>query len=420
MSSDLAIEVKSLEKVYRIYDKPQDRFNQFFFGKYKNFYTEFSALKDVSFNVRKGQTIAIIGKNGSGKSTVLQIIAGTLNATSGECKVNGKVAALLELGSGFNPEFSGVDNVFLYGSILGISREEMNEKFSSIKDFADIGDFINQPVKTYSSGMYARLAFSVAIHVDPQILIVDEALSVGDVFFQQKCNIYMKEKMKEATKILVTHDMSTVAKMADYVIVLEKGRIVYEGNPLKAIEFYIKSLHNEVFQYNSEASTSFKINHSEWNSVSEKDLSGAMNARIKSYNFKVNNEQYKGYITKGDLLEVSFLFETNRKMGQMIYGYLVNDKYGNSVFGENTLSSEIVIYEVDIGLHEVKFAVVWPEIREGTYTVTLGIGEGDHEFNHVIQCWAHNIISLNNVNPNITIHGLFNNKIIEVAARRVK
>ncbi|MGO4788189.1 ABC transporter ATP-binding protein [Paenibacillus sp. 2KB_20] len=422
MSSECAIEVVDLKKVYRVYEKPQHRFKQFI-NKSKRYYSEFTALDNVSLRVLKGQTVAIIGKNGSGKSTLLQIVAGTLAATSGYYNVQGKIAALLELGSGFNPEFSGIDNIYLYGSILGLTREEMKSKLNSICDFADIGDFVYQPVKTYSSGMYARLAFAVAIHVDPEILIVDEALSVGDIFFQQKCNIYMKEKMKHATKILVTHDMSTVAKMADYVFILEKGRVVYEGEPLKAIEHYIKSLHNEVYQYNEEVNVSLSAEsdfEDNWVPVNENDLAGALDARITKYSVSVNEEDYKGYISRNDVLKISFIFEAKKTLNQVIYGYLVNDKYGNSVFGENTLSSDQFTYSVDPGVHLITITFKWPEIREGAYTVTLGIGEGNHEFNHVIQCWAHNIISLNNVNPNLSVHGLFNNKILDIETRRLQ
>ncbi|MCA3796129.1 MAG: ABC transporter ATP-binding protein, partial [Burkholderia sp.] len=231
MSSDLAVSVKDLSKVFHIYDSPRARLLQMLFGARKQYYREFWALRDISFDIARGETIGIVGHNGSGKSTLLQVISGTLSPSAGHVETNGKVAALLELGSGFNPEFTGRENVMLYGQILGMSEEELEEKYPAIVEFSEIGDFVNQPLKTYSSGMYVRLAFSVAIHVNPDILIVDEALSVGDALFQAKCMAVMKKLMDRGTTLLfVSHDPGSVKALCNRAILLDHGNMLAAGS----------------------------------------------------------------------------------------------------------------------------------------------------------------------------------------------
>src|SRR5690349_16399189 len=222
IDADVALRVRDVSKMYRIYDNPQDRLKRMLFRRRRDSYGhEFWALRDVSFEVKKGQAIGVLGRNGSGKSTLMQIIAGTLAPTAGDVWVNGRVSALLELGSGFNPEFTGRENVFLNGAILGIPREEMERRFDDIAAFADIGEFIDQPVKMYSSGMFVRLAFAVQACLEPDVLIVDEALAVGDVFFTQKCFRRMGELIDRGTAVvLVTHDVAAVSQFCQQVMVL--------------------------------------------------------------------------------------------------------------------------------------------------------------------------------------------------------
>ena len=232
MSSDhdIVLSVKNVSKCFEMYEKPVHRLYQTLCAGRKKFYKEFWALKDISFDVHRGECVGIIGRNGAGKSTVLQIITGTLAPTSGEVKVNGRIAALLELGSGFNPEFTGHENVYLNGAILGLSKEEIDKRYDDILAFADIGDFIDQPVKTYSSGMMVRLAFAVQVMVDPDVLIVDEALAVGDMFFQQKCLHYMKRLCERGcTLLFVSHSLGTVRSLCQRAILLRGGRIVCDG-----------------------------------------------------------------------------------------------------------------------------------------------------------------------------------------------
>lgn len=226
MSSDFAICVKNVTKTYQIYDKPQDRLKQSLWRGRKQFYSEFKALDDVSLEVKKRETVGIIGGNGSGKSTLLQIICGTLAPTAGTVEVNGRVAALLELGSGFNPEFTGRENVYMNASILGLSREEIDAKYDEILAFADIGAFVDQPVKTYSSGMVVRLAFAVIAHVDADILVVDEALSVGDAVFTQKCMRFIRLFQARGTLLFVSHDIGAVQNLCRSAIWLAHGTSV--------------------------------------------------------------------------------------------------------------------------------------------------------------------------------------------------
>lgn len=248
-STDIAISVRNVSKMYPLYAQPSDRLKQslwyalpgFLRGQPRQFYREFWALRDISFEVKKGETVGIIGRNGSGKSTLLQIIAGTLTPTSGEVQVNGRVAALLELGSGFNPEFTGRENVYLNGAILGFSREEIDARFDEIAAFADIGEFIDQSVKLYSSGMFARLAFAVSIHLEPNIFIVDEVLAVGDVFFQSRCVRKLDEfREKGGTVLFVTHDIYTIERICTRSIVLHQGRKIFEGSNIDATNIYYK------------------------------------------------------------------------------------------------------------------------------------------------------------------------------------
>jgi lipopolysaccharide transport system ATP-binding protein len=253
-SDDIAIRVTNLSKCYQIYDAPRDRLKQFilprirrfFRRKPKQYFREFWALKDVSFEVKKGETVAIIGRNGSGKSTLLQMICGTLNPTSGSIQTNGRIAALLELGSGFNPEFTGRENVYMNAAVLGLSQAEVDQRFEEITDFAGIGKFIDQPVKTYSSGMSVRLAFAISVCVDPDILVVDEALAVGDAAFQFKCLERLQSLTQSGTTLLfVSHDLSMVKNFCQSAIYLDSGSERAQGSPDEISELYLMDIRDE-------------------------------------------------------------------------------------------------------------------------------------------------------------------------------
>lgn len=259
MSSDNAIEVLGLSKCYQIYDKPRDRLLQMLLGGTgKRFYREFWALQDVSFSIPKGRVYGILGKNGAGKSTLLQILCGTLAASSGEARVAGRISALLELGSGFNPEFTGIENIYMNAQLLGLTRHEVDAKLDKIIAFADIGEHVDQPVKTYSSGMFARLAFSVAIHVDPDILIVDETLSVGDAWFQHKSMARMRKLMESGCTVLfVSHSIDAVRALCDHAIWIDGGRLKMQGNVTEVTNAYMNDVfveHNKIILEANEVS----------------------------------------------------------------------------------------------------------------------------------------------------------------------
>lgn len=242
-SEGIAISVRNLSKTYRLFGHPGDRIKQFCSLGLKQYYREFTALYDVSFEVSKGETIGIIGRNGSGKSTLLQLICGILNPTSGSVRVNGRVAALLELGAGFNPEFTGRENVYFQGALMGFDRAQIDARLDAIAAFAEIGEFIDQPVRTYSSGMFVRLAFSVATHADPDILVIDEALAVGDPSFQKRCYARIREmQARGLTLLLVSHDNELILRLADRVLLLGKGEAQYWGGAREAISFYRQAL----------------------------------------------------------------------------------------------------------------------------------------------------------------------------------
>lgn len=245
--SEYAIQVKDVSKMYKLYDRNRDRLIDAFGLSKTPKYHEHYALQDLNFSVKKGETVGIIGTNGAGKSTILKIITGVLNPTDGQVEINGRISALLELGAGFNMEYTGIENIYLNGTMIGFSREEIDKKLDDILKFADIGDFVYQPVKTYSSGMFVRLAFAVAINIEPEILIVDEALSVGDVFFQAKCYKKFEDFKKLGKTILfVSHDLGSIAKYCDRVVLLNKGTKIAEGNPKQMIGMYKKLLVNQL------------------------------------------------------------------------------------------------------------------------------------------------------------------------------
>lgn len=427
INSSCAIEVKNLSKVYSVYSDNRDRLKEIFSLSGKKYRKEFTALKDINFEVRKGETVAIIGRNGAGKSTLLKVLAGVLTPSRGFVNVSGRITSLLELGVGFNLEYTGIENIYQYGMFYDLGKEEMDKRLDRIIDFADIGDFIDKPLKTYSSGMFARLAFSVMINLDPEILIVDEALSVGDVFFQQKCNIHMKENMKNVTKLLVTHDLNSVVNLAERVIFIEHGQIIFNGDPLTAIELYLKSLHNDLYSndsnekndvnkksdenyYNTNENKEYDLTG--FNKIDSNKLSGRLDVEIISYKAEVNCNPFSGVAKAGDSVTIKIQFMSKKDIKDVIVGYLVNDKYGKNIFGENTLTSGYVVNDLfENNMYFAELSFEWPEIKEDEYFVTIGIGEGKHEMHHVIQCWAHNMFKITNITLDTTLHALFNNKI---------
>lgn len=311
MSSEFSIEVENISKCYRIYDQPSDRLLQMlpFAGRQR--FREFWALKDISFRVRKGEALGIIGRNGSGKSTLLQLICGTLRATSGQIQARGKIAALLELGSGFNPEFTGRENVYLNGALLGLGRAEIDARFDEIADFANIGDFIDQPTKTYSSGMLVRLAFSVSVCIDPDILVIDEALAVGDASFQFKCLGRLETLAEKGTTLLfVSHDMSMVKRFCNTAIYLAKGTLRACGAPETIAEMYLLDMRDEQRRWASGGA----IPVTRKKGVNEARIAfGTTEGEITSAKFNNTGGHYSSF-AYGEMVDIAIYFRVSKSI----------------------------------------------------------------------------------------------------------
>ncbi len=420
-----AITLDSITKTYRLYKRNSDRIKETFHPLRKQYHRPFPALKDITFSVNQRESVGIIGKNGSGKSTLLQILCGVLQPSSGHLNVEGKISALLELGAGFNPDFTGRENVYLSATIMGFSTEYIDKNIDKIFEFADIGEFVDQPVKLYSSGMFVRLAFATAISVNPDILIVDEALSVGDIFFQQKCMEHMKRMMESKTIVLVSHDMHAVSNLCDRVIVLNEGEILFDGETSEGIALYIRLVHNEMFSGNGsngikdeeipaniiEAVRGKDVDLDSWIPVKPQSRGGAGEIIVHSVSITKGKEIFK-VIETGEKVTVKMLISSTRDFGEVIFGYTVKDRLGVAVFGENSVSLLKEPPSLVKGFIYVVFDFFWPEVQPQEYTLTLGIGEGSHPFDHKIQCWAHNVASFTATTaPNTYVHGIFNNEL---------
>ncbi|MBO5468960.1 MAG: ABC transporter ATP-binding protein [Lachnospiraceae bacterium] len=342
------IKVKHISKIYKLYDNPMDRLKEALKLTKKKKYTEYYALNDINFEVEKGSTVGLIGTNGAGKSTLLKIITGVLTPTSGEVEVQGKIAALLELGAGFNQEYTGIENIYLNGSMMGYTKEQMDERVNTITEFAGIGDFINQPVKTYSSGMFARLAFAVAINVDPDILIVDEALSVGDIYFQAKCFNKMNEiKAKGTTILLVTHDMGSVIKYCDKVVVLNKGNYLKEGKPKEMVDIYKKLLVNqyddddEIDEVIMESEDNQQEDKSNWKNQlkysEEKLVYGNNKASIIDFGIFDHKGKLSNMLLKKKDFTIRMRVEFHEDVENPIFAFTIKNVHGSDITGTNTM-----------------------------------------------------------------------------------
>jgi len=377
----------------------------------------------VTFQVEKGETVGIIGKNGSGKSTLLQMICGTINPTSGSVLVNGRVAALLELGAGFNPEFTGKENVFLSASLYGLSQEEIEECFNKITDFADIGDFIDQPLKTYSSGMFVRLAFAVIAHVNADILVVDEALSVGDAYFVQKCMRYLREFMKNGTLLFCSHDISAIVNLCSSAILLKNGHMEMMGKPKVIAECYLAALYESV-QGESNLSQEKKIQDEknlihtrayEYKDVRESLInSSILRNDIEVFRFNPDNAAFgtgAAEITSVKLLDevgvpLSWVVggckvileiggSSNKKLIKPIIGFHFKDRLGQVLFADNTYLTYIFDENViDEGKEFIaRFSFTMPILATGSYSISPSIAEGTQD-DHVQHHWIHDALIL--------------------------
>ncbi|EMK6669027.1 ABC transporter ATP-binding protein [Vibrio fluvialis] len=378
-NTQLAIEVNNLSKCYKVYTKPLDKLLHIFKFNVEDKCKEFWALSDVSFSVKKGETVAIIGKNGSGKSTLLQLICKTLTATNGSAHTYGRIAALLELGSGFNPDFTGAENIRLYATILGLSQDEINERYESIITFSEIGAFLNQPVKTYSSGMQVRLAFSVAIHVDPEILIVDEALSVGDAYFQAKCASEIAKIIERGTTVLfVSHDIASVKTLCDRALLLEKGKLVFDGGVGEAVELYYRGLIVGSYDSKTDKDTQHTVAMEEYALGAENFKKNSNYQRIsnglalfKNVQIANMNNNHIETLDFGEKVYLRQLIRINTDIKELAFAYHIRDKNGQDiVYSDTTIENAQHIRDAksgDIYLIEWKFDV---RLREGNYVIS--------------------------------------------------
>ncbi len=420
MSSDNIITVQGLSKCYQIYESPKDRLLQMFYRSRKKLYREFWALNNVSFALKKGETVGIIGRNGSGKSTLLQMICGTLTPTDGDVKVAGKIAALLELGAGFNPEFTGHENVFMAASLYGLSNEQIRARYDDILAFAEIGDYIDQPVKTYSSGMYVRLAFAVIAHVDADILVIDEALAVGDAVFTQKCMRFIRKFKKNGTLLFVSHDTNSVINLCDKAIWLHQGKMMTSGKAKDVAEKYLQYTLQEV--YGGEAKleslktgtqpadlTSPEVNESAVGILDYKAQYGISDnfseadgwktgaGEITSINLTENRTGNTLHLFKGgESVTLTIEAIAHQSFDSPIIGFMVKDRLGQVLFGENTLPFTTVQPEIIAAGSKFRahYRFTLPMLPNGEYSMMVSLANGDIN-NHVQHHWLHDALIIN-------------------------
>ena len=387
---DAVIDVSHVTKMYKLYNKPSDRFREAMeLSKRKQLYKEHYALRDINISVSRGECVGIIGTNGAGKSTLLKIITGVLSPTEGAVNINGRVSALLELGAGFNQEYTGLENVYLNGTMIGFSKEEIDARLNDILSFADIGDFIHQPVKMYSSGMFVRLAFAVAINIDPEILIVDEALSVGDVFFQAKC--YHKfEEFKAAGKtiLFVSHDLSSISKYCDRVVLLNKGKKQAEGSPKEMVDLYKKILTGNDGPKDEGQAAEAKPEKQDTKDLksglvinSEAEIYGGGEAEIVDFAILDSQGLVTGNIEKETEFTVKMKVEFRTEVQDPILAFTIKDLRGTEITGTNTMFEGQYIPPQKPGdVREVTFTQTM-QLQGGQYLLSLGCtGYKDGEF----------------------------------------
>ncbi len=393
MSDNVAIDIQHIGKVYNTYEREFDRFREAISLTRANYHKEFVALRDVNLTVRRGECVGIIGTNGSGKSTLLKIVTGVLSPTSGTVRMEGHVSSLLELGAGFNLNYTGMENIYLNGKIMGFTREEMDRRVPQIRQFAGIGDFINQPVKNYSSGMFARLAFAVAINVDPDVLIVDEALSVGDIFFQTKCYHKFDEFRKQGKTILfVSHDLGSVIKYCDRCLLLNKGEQVAVGPCKEVVDIYRKIM---VERYQDERNLAYTAEETASGANADDDRPvkapagrvwktsmlqnpeaqtyGDLSGEIVDFGIMNSHGEISSMVMKGETFTVLFRFRINRPIEHPIFAYTIRDLKGTELCGTNTLYEDEGIESAQPGLTGVVRFTQRMTLQGGQYMLCLGL-----------------------------------------------
>lgn len=396
--NEIAIRVQNLTKVYKLYEKPSNRLREVFHPLRKKYHRDFAALKDLSFEIEKGQVIGIIGKNGSGKSTLLKILTGVLTPSSGKVEVNGRIAALLELGAGFNPELTGRENIYLNGALMGYSHKQMDQRIQNIIEFADIGEFIEQPVKMYSSGMFVRLAFAVAANVDPDILIVDEALSVGDVRFQMKCIRKMRSFVELGkTVVFVSHDTAIINSFCSRCIWIDNGKLIDDGNSGDVIKRYTAQMAYSL-STDIEKEPTRELNdgyNKNWALLPvDCESFGLGGAKIVGYKLIERSSQNAiSQIAGGEQLEILLKIEVMEALDSPGVGIILNDRLGRSVLGIGNYIYNVSFDEWTPGVYIVSVAFEIPYLQNGTYSFSAAISDGTqhtHEQHH----WVHDLLQV--------------------------
>lgn len=376
-SDDIAISVRNLTKTYRLFGHPGDRVKQFLSLGLKRYHNEFTALRDVSFDVRKGETVGIIGRNGSGKSTLLQLICGILKPTSGTVKVKGRVSALLELGAGFNPEFTGRENVYFQGALMGFTQAQMAERFDDIAAFADIGEFIDQPVRTYSSGMFVRLAFASATHFIPDILVVDEALSVGDAHFQSKCFARMNAiHTSGGTVLLVSHTPEQIAHHCNCALWIERGRMTGQGEAMSVLQAYLSSLalNSSSSRVDTDGNPEPFSDHPCFDPRERRWGNG--DAIIENVVLFQQGTLNPSSIVSGEHLEIAFTTRFRRAVSQPIYGLTIKNLHGTPIFSANSRQlAHAAANDARAGEHVQARFLLHPYLDAGEYLLSFGVVE---------------------------------------------
>lgn len=383
---EIAISVKNVRKIYKLYDKPSDRMKEAFGLGRKKVHKLHYALNGVSLDIHRGETVGIIGTNGSGKSTILKIITGVLNPTEGEVQVNGRISALLELGAGFNMEYNGIENIYLNGTMMGFSEKEIDAKLPEILSFADIGDYVNQPVKTYSSGMFVRLAFAVAINIEPEILIVDEALSVGDVFFQAKCYHKFEEfKKMGKTIVFVSHDLSSISKYCDRVFLLNQGNLLGEGSPKEMIDAYKRVLVGQ-YEVPDKQETQDLLNDTELqraaqHAVANADLGqnpelleyGTKQAKITEFYITDDRGVRTTAVIKGSEFTVHMKVEFTDHIPAPIFACSFKNVQGTEITGTNSMIEKAYLDSAEAGQVKLITFTQKMSLQGGEYLLSLGV-----------------------------------------------
>lgn len=403
-----SIVVDHVSKTYKLYDRQLDRMKEMVTRK--ECHSSFKALDNISFTIKKGESLGIVGKNGSGKSTLLKIITGVLYPSEGNVKVNGRVSALLELGAGFNNEYTGLENIYLQGTLSGISESDMEKKVKDIIDFADIGEHINQPVKTYSSGMFVRLAFAVAISVEPDILIVDEALAVGDIRFQRKCFRKIEEFKKDRTFIFVSHDLNTIEKFCERVIWINEGKMIREGEPKEVTKefraFMIEAKFNERLISKEIKDKVLDYKGMEFDPILP-DVEVMGDNKLEIIGTMILDERGEKATSLNADSECSMLFKIKcyESMKEVIVGFTVKDRLGHIVFQTNSfiINKEL---EFEIGKeYIIKFDFTMPKLVDGYYSISPAVATGTMAY-HEQHCWLFDVMIIQVLNKqNITLEG---------------